>query len=92
MSMNVIELFPQRAAPVMAPASYQLKWATARGPQWMHTSDRDMVVRQVKSLLKGRVMAEIRKDGDLCGGIYAVTQPDLSVQYQAYFDGEYWSV
>lgn len=92
MSMNVIELFPRGAAPVMAPPTYQLKWSTARGPQWMHTADRDVIIRQLTSLLKGGIMAMVTKDGDKCGGIMAVTQADGAQQFQAHLDGESWGV
>lgn len=91
MSMNVIELFPNRPTLVIPAPEYFLQWVTESGiPERKWTADRAAVRRQLDSCCKRGLVAVVECDGEICGGVVGLTLNYGVKSYRATLHEENW--
>ncbi|HCS22820.1 MAG TPA: hypothetical protein DIW20_03645 [Rhodospirillaceae bacterium] len=94
MHQNVIE-FPRAAAQALPrPSAYPIElfwYDSSRMQRVMRTADRSMIRRQMDSLLRRGIMAEvIDHNGARCGSVHAITTADGTLSFRAFLEGEHW--
>lgn len=90
MSMNVVELFPNRPTLVMPAPEYFMQWVTESGiPERKYTTDRASVRRQLDSCRRRGLVACVECDGEICGGVVGLTLP-RGKSYRATLHDENW--
>lgn len=91
MSDNVIDFPITPVQPVKLLPEYVLHWRTQRGLNTLKTHCRRHIRVQLDNLLQMRQPALVTADGENCGAVMAVSQPDGSIIYKAVLEGEVWS-
>lgn len=93
MYQNVIE-FPRAAikTDLRPRTTLELYWRDSQNrANVMTTADRDMIRRQMESLRKRGIMAEVSdQHGARCGSVRAITSADGTLIFTAALEGESW--